>query len=239
MPAAMVAFVQRLVRQDRLGLAVAAIGFAENVILVGRDAIVVGRAAQQHDTCRHHRTLGGFDHRQMAGAAAFARDAIIGRVDEAHEFRRFLVEQRIAALGVRRRRKVPGFGEARQHMRIITQLDIGGIGLGQPGGCQHPGVATMAIGAAQRHRFGRVHRPFVAGRMAGQAAGAFGIGGRLRLVARRGGRRDKAVIARDRVLAFRRRGDDRNQRHQNGNEPEAKIMHVDHQYDRIALNKTL
>src|SRR3546814_2692933 len=38
----------------------------------------------------------------MARAARLARDAIVARIDEADEFGRFLVEQGIAAFGVRR-----------------------------------------------------------------------------------------------------------------------------------------
>ncbi len=45
---------------------------------------------------RHQAALGRLDDGEMAGAAGLARDAVIGRIDEADELRRLAVEQRVA-----------------------------------------------------------------------------------------------------------------------------------------------
>jgi hypothetical protein len=104
---------------------------------------------------------------------------------------------------------VPAFRIAWQHMRVVSQLHIGRIGLGKAGGGEHPGVSAMAIRAAEHHGFGGVHGPFVACRVAGDAAGALGIGLCLRLVLGGGRGDDAAVVPLHRLLAFRGRSDAR------------------------------
>lgn len=93
----------RIARRHDLGrLAVARICFAKDVILERHQAIIVSRAAPQHRAGRHDRTLRSLDGGKVAGATRLARDAVVGRIDEAHKFGRFLIQQRVGPLGVGR-----------------------------------------------------------------------------------------------------------------------------------------
>ena len=104
--------------EDR-GLAVARVGLAEDVVLERQDAVVVRGAAPEHRRRRHQAALGRLDDRQVAGAAGLARDALVARVDEAHELRALAVQQRVGALGIRARRdssSSPGSAAARARL---------------------------------------------------------------------------------------------------------------------------
>ena len=186
-------------RDDLRRLAVAGIGLAENVILIGDDAVVICRSAPQHRAGRHQRPLGGLDHLQMAGAARLARDAIVARVDEADEFGRLAVEQGITALRIGRRGIMPRLGKTRQDMRPLARGDIIGVVEPARGIAAHRGIAAVAIDAAQHHRRRRVHRRFVGSGVAAVTPVRFG-GDLRRGLAHRGGRRSD-IDARHRLLA--------------------------------------
>ena len=192
--------------QHGFGLAGAGVDFAQHSILVGQDAVVIGRAAEQHGAGGHQAALGPLDDFKVAGTAGITRGAIVRRVDETHKLRGFAVEQGIAALGVGRRREVPAFREHRQHVGIIAQLDVIGVGRCQPARRDDLRIAAVAIGAAQHDRFGRVHRRFIAGGVAADAAGGLGSGQFRRLPFRRRPGMDTGVIPRHRLFAFGREG---------------------------------
>ena len=111
-------------RTDQGGLAAARIGLADNVILEGQDAVIIGRAAPEHGAGRHERALGCLDDFDMAGAAALADNAIVAGVGEADEFRRLDVQQRVAARRIGARREMPAARIARQHMRPVLRQQI-------------------------------------------------------------------------------------------------------------------
>jgi hypothetical protein len=169
--------VGRRRRDDLRGLALAGIGLAEDVILIGDDAVIVGGAAPQHRARRHQRALGRLDRLDMAGAAAVAGDPIVGRVDEADEFRALDVEQGVAARRVGARRPVPGLGIARQDVRLVARGDVARVVVGQRGVAEDRRIAAMAVGAAEHDRRSRVHRLAVAVGVARDAAGALLLGG--------------------------------------------------------------
>ena len=212
-------------RRDHAGwLALRRIGFAEDVAFERRDAVIVGGAAPQHRARRHQRAFGRLDDLHVAGAAALARNAIVGRVDEAHIFGRLLVEQRVAALGIGRARPMPRLRIARQHMRPVACSDIGRRVVRQAGVAADLRVAAMAVGAAQNDRGRAVHRLLVARRVAGDAARALRVGFRVALALRRGWREHIGDITRLLALGreqLRRAGQshDRGKRQQAALEP--------------------
>ena len=61
----------------RRRVAAAGVGFADDVILEGQDAVIVARPAPQHRAGRHDRSLGGFDRLNVARSAGLARDAVV------------------------------------------------------------------------------------------------------------------------------------------------------------------
>ena len=82
------------------------------------------------------------------------------------------------------------------------------------------GIAAMAIGAAKHDRLGPVHRKRVGGGVAGNAAHALGGGFLLRLIAGRGWREHRFVIALDGLFAARsRQRATRQQREQQRHQP--------------------
>ena len=101
---------------DRGGGAVAGIGLTEQVILERQNAVVVGRTAPQHRRGAHQAALCCLDQVEVAGAAGPFCDAIVGRIDKAHVFRAFAVEQRIGFLWIGARRIVPVVGIQWQHV---------------------------------------------------------------------------------------------------------------------------
>src|SRR5262249_54263086 len=148
---------------NQLGaLALARVALADDVVLERQNAVVVGAAAPQHRAGRHDAALGGLDDRQVTGAARLAGDPIVARIDEADEFRRFLVEQGVAALRVGARRVVPGLRIARLDVRLVERRAIAGVVAARALGPRDLGVAAVAVGAAEDH--GRVD---VHGRLVG------------------------------------------------------------------------
>ena len=137
-------------RLDPRRLAVAGIGFAEQVVLERQDAVIVGGAAPQHRAGRHDRALGRLDDLDMAGAAGLARDAIVGRVDEADEFGRLAVEQGVAAPRIGADGQCQRLGIARQHMRLVARRDIGRVVVRRardrraPADCRHGSRCSRA-----------------------------------------------------------------------------------------------
>src|SRR3546814_14498760 len=99
----------------------------------------------------------------MARAARLARDAIVARIDEADEFGRFLVEQGIAAFGVRRA-VVPRAGQGRLrvrglHRRDIIRIFVAELGLAAHGWLRRTAALAYGAGAPAlcgRHLVGRV-----------------------------------------------------------------------------------
>ena len=204
-------------------LALRRIGLAEDVVLIRQDAVVVGGAAQEHRAGRHQRALGRLDDLHVAGAAGLPCHAIVRRVHEAHELGRFLVEERVADLGVGGARIMPALGIARQHVRRLAQLHIFGALRVEPGRRANLGLAAVAVGAAEHDGGRQVHRIGVGLGVAGQAAGALGVGLRPGLVGR--GRRRDGIFDVARLLAL---GGDQLRRADGG-------RHQQHRPDRPAF----
>ena len=162
-------------RLDRRRLALARIGFAKHVIFERDNAVIIGSATPQHCTGCHQRPLGRLDDLHMACTAGFARDPIVGRIDETHKFRRFRVQQGIAALRIGGRRPMPAFRIFGQNMRFFERIHIGEAVLAPFVVADDRGVAAMAIHAAQNHGRGLVHGLLVTVGVAGLAAAAFGL----------------------------------------------------------------
>ena len=138
-------------RQQRRWLSIARIGLAEDIAFERGDAVIIGRAPPQHGACRHQRALTRLDLGEVAGPAGLARHPVIARVHKADIFRRFLVQQGVATLGVGGGGIIPAPGIARRHMRRLARGDIGRCRGRQRSVSHHPGIAAMAIGAAQPH----------------------------------------------------------------------------------------
>ena len=178
------------------------VGLAENVVLEVEDAVVVGRAAPEHDAGRHQAALRRLDDVTVAGAAGLARHAIVAGIHEADEFRRFAVEQRIGALRVGARRIVPLLGKARQHVRIVHGLLIVHGSALDPGGEPRVGGAAMAIGAAEIDGGVAMHGRVIGLCVARAAALALAVRHLRRLV--HGRRRCGDVMTRDRLTGHGR-----------------------------------
>src|SRR3546814_7453139 len=86
----------------------------------------------------------------MALAARLARDAIVTRIDEADEFGRFLVEQSIAAFGVRRA-VVPRAGQGRLRVRDLHRGDVVGIFVAELGLAESGGRSRIAAVRSGEH----------------------------------------------------------------------------------------
>ena len=133
------------------------IGLAQHVVFERQDAVVVRAAAEQHGPRRHQRAFRLLDQFHVAGTARLARHAVVRRIDEADVLRRFLVQQRVAGLGIGRAGVVPGLGIFGQDVGAVADLGVLG-GLSCDTGRQaRRRVAAMAIDAAQLHRRGGVH----------------------------------------------------------------------------------
>ena len=180
----------------RLAL-VGGIGLAKQVTLVRQDAVVVRGAAPEHRGRGHQAARGRLDDRLVAGAAGLARDAIIARIDEAHEFGRFAIEQRVRPLRIGARWKIPFPGISRQDVRRVGRCTVRDVGGRRIVGFRDLGVAAVAIGAAEQHAGIDVHRRVIGGAVATCAAERFDAHILGRLSRRRGGG--------DRVLACHRR----------------------------------
>ena len=192
-------------RRGDLGrIAVAGIGLAEQVVLVGQDPVIVARPAPQHRAGRHDRAFRRLDRLDVAGSAGLARDAVVRGVHELDELGAFLVEQRVGPLGIGRGREVPAVGIFGQHMRLVARSDIGGIIMRELGIPAHACIAAVAIGAAQPHRGRHVHGRRVGFDVAGVAAFGLGVHFRDRLPLRRRRREHHRVVALDRLLLVRR-----------------------------------
>ena len=176
------------------------IGLAQDVVLEGQDAVVVGRAAKQHGAGRHQRAFGLLDQLHVAGAAGLARHPVVRRIYEADELRRFPVEQSVALLGIGRMRIVPGFREARQDVRPVAHGRIGRRGLAQVRRSGGAGVAAVTVHAPQHDGRRPVHARGVGRRVATDAAHALALRLLLGLALRSG--RGGVVDALDRLFLF-------------------------------------
>ena len=125
------------------GLARAGVGLAQHAALEREDPVVVGRAVEQHRPGRHQAALGRLDDRQVAGAAGFAHDAVVGRIHEPHERRVLAVEQRVRDLRVRRAR-LPFRGEARRDVRACASLRVSPASSKSACPCARPACSTVA-----------------------------------------------------------------------------------------------
>ena len=176
-------------------LALARIGLAQEVVLVGQDAVVVGGAAPEHGAGGHQAALTGVDDVLMTGAACLARDPVVARVDEADIFGALLVQQRVAVRRVGAARIVPGFGQGRQHMGLLGELGVMRVGVPHARR-HHAGIAAMAVGAAEHHAGIAVHAGGIGGGVAGKAPCALARGLLRRLSARRWRGRRVSDVAR-------------------------------------------
>ena len=188
---------------DLRGLAIARVGFAEDVAFERQDAIVVRGSTPQHRAGGHDRPFGRLDRLDVAGTAGFACHAVIAGIDEADEDRVFLVEQRVAAFRVGRGRPVPAFGIFGQHMRGIARRDISGIVMRQLAIAEHFGISAMAVDAAQPYGRGLVHGRLIGAHVARETAIRLRRHLRFGLDARGRGSGHEAVIALDRLFLFR------------------------------------
>ena len=161
----------RIVQPQRL--AVAAVGLAQQIALVGQDAIVVSGAAPEHRAGGHQAALGGFDDRQVAGAAGFAGHPVVAGVHEADESRAFAVQQGVAGDGVGAGGVIPGLRIARLHVRTVQQCAVGRAVRVQIAGRGDRGVTTVTIRATQHHRGAAVHGFLIGVDVAALAAVAF------------------------------------------------------------------
>src|SRR3546814_3925972 len=105
---------------------------------------------------------------RISGWSSDVCSSDLARIDEADEFGRFLVEQGIAAFGVRRA-VVPRAGQGRLrvrdlHRRDIIRIFVAELGLAESGGRSR--IAAVAVGAAEPDRGRRVHRRLVGARVA-------------------------------------------------------------------------
>ncbi len=212
-------------RKDARGFAGARISLAEHIVFIRDDAIVVRRATPQHRAGRHHRAFGRLDHFEMARTARLARDAIVAGVYEADEFGRFLVEQGIAPLGIRRT-VVPRAGQRRLRVRELHHRLVRRMLVAKAGCPALAGVAAVAVGAAELHRGGCVHRRLVGARVARIAAVRFRRDLGVALLARRG--RGEAIFDLDRLFLLGRTADlcaDCQRRQNEGEEKEKSASH--------------
>ena len=155
---------------DRGAAAIGRIGFAEDVALVGQDAVVVRRAAPEHRRGRHEAALARLDDREVAGAARLARHPQVSRVDEPHELRALAVEQRIGALGRCAGRPVPRLLVARHDVRATQRREITHVRALRALGLVHARLAPVAVRAAEDHAGVLVHGVAVGRGVAARAA---------------------------------------------------------------------
>ena len=187
-------------REDFRRLAGPGVGLAQDVVLVGQDAVVVAGASEQHGVGGHDRALAGVHHVQVAGPAGVACRAVVRRVLEPDELGALLVQQGVGLLGVGRARIAPGLGVERQDVRPVAGLGVG-LGLGvQPLAHVHRGVAAVAVGAAENHVSLRVHGHAVHLGVAAHAAGALRVRLFLGLGLRSRRRPHAAVVGQAREL---------------------------------------
>jgi hypothetical protein len=186
-----IAGIHRVLQHGRLALA--GVGLAEGVDLVGQDAVVVRRAAPEHGRGRHQAALLGLDDGQMAGAAGFTGHPKITRVHEAHIGRVLLGPARHGMGGIARP-MAEGADVGGQHVGRLLQCRVGRAAR-RLAAAAHGRIAAMAVGAAQHHPGIGVHGGLVGLLVAGDAAGGLGLGQAPGLARR--GRRELPVLALD------------------------------------------
>ena len=165
--------------------AIACIGLAEDIVLERQDAVVIGRPAPEHRSGRHDAGLRRIDDGLVAGAAGLIDHPVVAGIDEADEFRAFLVEKRIGSRGIGAAGIMPGLGVTRLDMRPIqggAVCEVSGRRSTRQGNRR---LAAMTVGATQHHAGVGVHRRLVGTDVAGKAALALPLGLGLGLPRRR------------------------------------------------------
>ena len=153
--------------------AVGGIGFAENISLERKNAVIVGGSTPEHGAGGHQAALNALDGFQMAGAACVSRNAQITRIDKADEFLRLLIQLRIGAFRIGRTRCIPDLGEARTYVRASHRHSIEPVVLSFIFGTLRlydRDIAAVAVGAAQHNARIGMHGVTVGAGMTGHAA---------------------------------------------------------------------
>ena len=165
--------------------ALAGIGLAEDIVLERQDAVVIGRPAPEHRAGRHDAGLRRIDDGLVAGAAGLIDHPVVAGIDEADEFRAFLVEKRIGSRGIGAAGIMPGLGVTRLDMRPIQGRAVREVSGRRTTRQGNRRLAAMTVGATQHHAGAGVHRRLIGTDVAGKAAQTLPLGLGLGLPGRR------------------------------------------------------
>jgi hypothetical protein len=153
-------------------LAVRPVALADDRVLAGEHAVVVGRGPVEEPAVGHQALGDVLDFAGVARPAGLRGRAQVAGVDEAHEGEVFVQDRGVGALGVGRR--LPDLAVGRLHVGLLLR------GLVLAGARRprhlHARVAAVAVRAAEAHGGGDVHRLLVRLGVAAHAAGALGVG---------------------------------------------------------------
>src|SRR5690554_6247977 len=93
----------------------------------------------------------------MTSTTTFTYHAIIRRINEAHIFGRFLIQQGVAGFRISTAWPVPLSGIVRHHMRLLHRVEIGVILRLSAIRFLHLRITTVAVGTAQHYCWVGMH----------------------------------------------------------------------------------